>query len=247
MNDTQEPTSLAPATTTPPAPGPPAAAPAAPAPPRASRAAPPPAPVQPATPPQPATGQAYSTAQPGGMPPLQRKSPVLAGLLSLMPGLGQIYVGYYKLGFIYNFIFGATIAFLASADGASEALAPALAIFLAFFFTYNVVDASRRATLYNLALDGVDGIELPSMDMDMNMSLPNLGGSIGAGVILIVLGVVLLSNTLLGIPLDWLAAWWPVIPLGLGVHLLVKALKERRAAAAHAPDASRGAGSEPSP
>lgn len=66
-------------------------------------------------------------------------------------------------------------------------------------------------------------------------------------MILIVLGVVLLSNTLLGIPLDWLAAWWPVIPLGLGVHLLVKALKERRAAAAHAPDASRGAGSEPSP
>ena len=202
-------------------------------------------PAMPAMPPQPATGQAYSAAQPGGMPGLQRKSPVLAGLLSLMPGLGQIYVGYYKLGFIYNFIFGATIAFLAATEGASEALAPALAIFLAFFFTYNVVDASRRATLYNLALDGVGGIDLPSMDMDM--SLPNLGGSIGGGVILIVVGVVLLSNTLFGIPLDWLAAWWPVIPLGLGVHLLVKALKERQAAAANAPEPGRGAGSDPAP
>lgn len=164
---------------------------------------------------------------------LHRKSPMLAGLLSLLPGAGQIYVGYYKLGFVHNFVFGATVVFLAAAENtAFEPLAPALGIFLAFFVIYNVVDAGRRATLYNLALDGVEGIELPNMDLDL--SLPNLEGSIAGGVALIVLGVVLLSNTLLGIPLDWLAAWWPVIPLGLGIHLLRKALKERQAAAAPA-------------
>lgn len=175
---------------------------------------------------------------------------MLAGLLSLLPGAGQIYVGYYKLGFIHNFVFGAAVVLLAAAGNtAIEPLAPALGIFLAFFVIYNVVDAGRRATLYNLALDGVAGIDLP--DMDMDLSLPNLGGSIAGGVVLIVLGVVLLSNTLFGIPLDWLAAWWPVIPLGLGVHLLHKALKERQAAAAPAArEPSRSAGSdrqEPAP
>lgn len=187
--------------------------------------------------PEPAAGTAPAPSRPAAThtryaatldaPGLQPKSPVIAGLLSLMPGAGQIYVGYYKVGFIHNVVFGTTIAFLAAGGGPFPALLPAMAIFLSFFVIYNIVDASRRATLYNLALDGSEGIDLPSMDMDL--SLPNLGSSIGGAVVLIVLGVVLLSNTLLGIPLDWLAAWWPVIPLGLGVHLLVKALKERQA------------------
>ena len=61
-----------------------------------------------------------------------------------MPGAGQIYVGYYKLGFIHNIIFGTNIAFLA-AGGAQfpfSPLLPAASIFLAFFVIYNIVDAS---------------------------------------------------------------------------------------------------------
>ena len=42
----------------------------------------------------------------------RRKSPVLATILSVMPGLGQVYVGYYKLGFIHMIVFGTTIAIL---------------------------------------------------------------------------------------------------------------------------------------
>ena len=190
----------------------PAAGPAAPAPPTA-----PPAAVH--------AGHAPYAAPAGAAAGRQRKSPVLAGLLSLMPGAGQIYVGYYKLGFIHNIIFGMNIAFLAAASPFSRLL-PAASIFLAFFVIYNIVDASRRATCYNLALDGVEGIELPSLN-DASLPFQNLRGSVGGGVILIAVGAILLSNTLLGIPLDWLAAWWPVAPLGLGVHLLAKGLKER--------------------
>ena len=249
MNGSPEPPNAPPATTTPSAPSPPRAgaepspanAPASPAP-----AVPPAAAAQPAAEPRPATpaaprpaaratpapslpaaAQTRYAAPSAATPGSQRKSPVIAGLLSLMPGVGQLYVGYYKLGFIHNVVFGTTITLLAAGGGPFLALVPAMAIFLPFFVIYSIVDASRRANLYNLALDGGEGIDLPSIAMDI--SLPSLEGSIGGAVILIVLGVVLLSNTLFGIPLDWLAAWWPVIPLGLGVHLLVKALKERQA------------------
>ena len=216
-----EPSPPAPPDTPPavPAPARPAASPSPAAPGPAARATPAPS--------RRAAAQTRYAAPPGATPGLQPKSPAVAGLLSLMPGAGQIYVGYYKIGFIHNVVFGTTIAFLAAGGGPFPALVPAMAIFLSFFVIYNIVDASRRANLYNLALDGGEGIDLPNMDMDI--SLPSLGSSMGGAVILIVLGVVLLSNTLLGIPLDWLAAWWPVIPLGLGVHLLVKALKERQA------------------
>ncbi len=89
--------------------------------------------------------------------------------------------------------------------------------------------AGRRANLYNLALDGMEGIELPGM----NMALPGLGGSIGGGVALTAVGVILLVNTRFGITLDWIEEWWPVAPILVGAYLLTKALQERKAAASH--------------
>jgi hypothetical protein len=176
-------------------------------------------------PPPPAQAAAYATAPAVARPGLHRKSPGLACLLALMPGVGQIYVGYYKLGFIHNIIFGSTIAFLTSVRGPSPLL-PVMGIFLAFFSVYNIVDAGRRATLYNLALDGMEGIELP----DMNTAMPSFGGSLGGGMALIILGVILLANTRFGMTLDWVEEWWPLAPILFGVYLLAKALQERRAA-----------------
>lgn len=158
----------------------------------------------------------------GAAPRLHRKSPFLAGLLSLMPGIGQVYVGYYKLGFIHIAVFATIIALLASPS--FSAMSPALGVFLGFFVIYTIVDACRRATLYNLAVDGVRGIDLP----DMNGLPPKLQGSVGGGVALIVVGVLLLSNTLFGFSLDWLENWWPLGLVGLGAWLVVKARQERR-------------------
>ena len=220
----------APSPATPAAPS--AAAPAAPAAPAgaapAAQAPVPPVPAAPtvAAPSPPPVGQAVPAGMQGAMPRLQRKSPFLAGLLSLMPGIGQIYVGYYAIGFIHIAVFVTTIFLLVRlSDNPFSALTPALGVFLGFFVVYNIVDASRRAILYNLALDGVQGIQLP----DMNASLPKLQGSVGGGAALIAIGILLLSNTLFGLSLDWLASWWPLGLVGLGAYLVAKAREERRA------------------
>lgn len=231
------PTAPSPATPAPATPAAPsAAAPAAPvpgAPAGAAPAAQAPVPPGPAAPtvaaPPPPVGQTVPGGMQGAMPRLHRKSPFLAGLLSLMPGIGQIYVGYYALGFVHIAVFVTTIFLLVRMSiNSFSALTPALGVFLGFFVVYNIVDASRRAVLYNLALDGVQGIQLP----DMNASLPKLQlqGSVTGGAALIALGVVLLSNTLLGFSLDWLASWWPLGLVGLGAYLVAKAREERRAA-----------------
>jgi TM2 domain-containing membrane protein YozV len=44
----------------------------------------------------------------------RRKSPLFATFLSAMPGLGQVYVGYYQRGFINAVVVGTLIALLTS-------------------------------------------------------------------------------------------------------------------------------------
>ena len=181
-----------------------------------------PPPAQPAAQPPPAASYAVPAAA-VRVQGLQHKSPFIACVLSLMPGVGQIYVGYYKLGFIHNVVFASTIMLLSTR--LPDPLYPLLGIFLAFFFIYNIVDAGRRAIYYNLALDGVEGIELPSM----NLSVPSFGGSFAGGLAMIGLGGILLANTLAGVSLDWIEEWWPAAPILLGVYLVWKALQERNA------------------
>jgi TM2 domain-containing membrane protein YozV len=159
----------------------------------------------------------------------RRKSPVLAGLLSLVPGLGQVYLGYYARGFVHAITIGSLIAMLGS-DLIGNYATPLFALFMVFFWLYNIIDAARRAALINLTLEGLGSMELPSETL-----LPPFHGSIGAGLGLIVLGAIFLSNTLFDVPLDWLEDWWPVAPLAVGIYLLVRGILERQKAAVRAP------------
>ena len=149
------------------------------------------------------------------------KSPVLAMLLSLMPGLGQVYIGYYKRGFVHILVVASVISFLASV-GEEHALTPLGGLFLAFFWLYNIVDAGRRASLYNSALHGEETIAPPA-----DFTMPGSGGALVGGICLIGLGVILLTNTLFGIPLDWVENWWPVALFIPGVWLISHSFKER--------------------
>ena len=235
MNDSPEQPDVPVPSPTPPETPPPAAPPALP----------PAAAKQPAAPtyaaqPQTVASHAAPTVA-GRVQGLQHKSPFIACALSLMPGVGQIYVGYYKLGFIHNVVFASTIMILNTR--LPDPMYPLLGIFLAFFFIYNVVDAGRRAIYYNLALDGVEGIELPSM----NLAVPSFGGSFAGGLVLIGLGFLLLANTLGGIPLDWIEEWWPVAPIVLGAYLVWKALQERSSSTGTEDRPADGADTDASP
>lgn len=183
----------------------------------------------------PRAGQGAGPAGPGVPPPGQHwppresrmggspfdpraKSPALACFLSLMPGLGQIYVGYYQRGFIHALSFAGLIAVTATlADREFTPLAPLTGVFMAFFYLYNVIDAGRRAALYNQALQGGAAIPLPS-----DMEQPAVRGSLFGGALLVIAGIVMLFHTRFDVSLDWIEDWWPVAPILIGAWLIYK-------------------------
>jgi hypothetical protein len=161
------------------------------------------------------SGQPYADQGPGWAPPREspprpRKSAAWASLLSCMPGLGQIYVGYYQRGFVHIIVVAALITLLSS--GSVRGLEPLFGLFLAFFWLYNIVDAGRRANAYNQLLDRGRVEQLPELS-------DQVGGKF-TGRVLVVFGVILLMHTLLGFDFDWLEDWWPLAVIGFGVYIL---------------------------
>jgi len=151
----------------------------------------------------------------------RRKSPVLALVLSLMPGVGQIYVGYYQQGFT-NAIVAASIITLLSTEMIPGA-EPLFGIFLGFFFLYNIVDAWRRAVFYNNALAGIGPADLPD-----DFAVTKGRGTLAGGIALVIVGAVALSHTLFGVPLEWLDKWWPVAVIGMGAWLAYPAIAGKK-------------------
>jgi hypothetical protein len=149
------------------------------------------------------------------------RSPWLASILSLVPGLGQVYLGYYQRGFVHAIVVASLMSLLVSTEFGP--LHPLGVVFMVFFWLYNVIDAGRRASLYNLALVGTEPIEPPR-----DFSMPGFRGSILGGVILILAGAILLSHTRFAVPLDWVEDWWPLALILFGLYLLVRAIQERR-------------------
>ena len=176
--------------------------------------------------PAPPYAQAYAQAPAPPPRPIQvrdprAKSPALAAVLSMMPGLGQVYVGYYQRGFIHAVVVAGIITLLAG--DMVDKLTPLFALFMAFFWLYNIIDAARRASLYNQYLAGNPAVDLPE-----DFSVPKTGGSIFGGACLIAIGFILLLHTRFGMSLDWTEEWWPVAPMIFGVYLLAQAIQGRR-------------------
>ncbi len=148
----------------------------------------------------------------------RRKSPGLAMFLSLMPGLGQVYVGYYQQGFITVLIVASLIALL---DAGVGDLQPLAGIFLAFFWLFNLIDAGRRAAFYNQKLAGVDPMTLPE-----DVAFSGTRGSLVGGVLLVVFGILFFAHTKFDVSLRWIEDWWPIALIGIGAYLIYRHVME---------------------
>jgi hypothetical protein len=145
--------------------------------------------------------------------PADRKSPLAAVVLSALPGLGQVYVGYYQRGFVHILVVVTTIFLLNQWE--LQEFQPLLGPFLAFFWIYNMIDAARCANAVNRGAESGIQPELPELPSGVG------GGSVFAGGVLVAIGVLILGRTVLGFSLAWLAAWWPVFLIIFGVRLIV--------------------------
>lgn len=175
--------------------------------------------------PDPSSPSTSRTAAAGSLPQSRQrfdpreKSPGFAAFLSLAPGLGQVYVGYYARGACIAF---GVIALIMAANAVSNDVAPLFGFSAAFVWAFAVIDAGRIAALYNHAVAGAGSIELPR-----DFTMPSMGGSIVGGTLLLLLGLIALSHTALGYRLDWLETWWPLLPMGIGAYLLVRGVQDR--------------------
>ncbi|MCX6544660.1 MAG: hypothetical protein NTV05_09630 [Acidobacteria bacterium] len=158
----------------------------------------------------------------------RRKHPLLAIVLSVMPGLGQIYVGYYQQGITLVIIAGAlvTLSTQNRSFGLHEFM-PLLVMSTMFTWLYSCVDAGRRASLYNQALSGLRPMDLPE-----NQRTPEWHGSLVGGACLVVFGIVLFMHTIFGLPMEWVTRWWPLALVLVGAWLVYASIQSRAADAA---------------
>lgn len=154
------------------------------------------------------------------------KSPFFAAFLSLVPGVGQIYVGYYMRGFINAIVVGMVISILTFSSNTTEIpiYFPLTILFLIFFWLYNIIDAWRRAVMYNLALQGVEKIPMPD-----DFKAPGLGGSLFGGIVLFAVSFMILLHTKFEMPLHVLEEWWPVVPMAFGGFLVYRHFEDKKA------------------
>jgi TM2 domain-containing membrane protein YozV len=137
------------------------------------------------------------------------KNPAAATLLSLFPGLGQIYNGQPAKALVFF------LAWVGSIAGAHDQPMP-FALMVPFIYLYNMIDAWRSATAINQRAIG--GAPLPE---DTGIESPAWGGT------LVALGLLLLARNLGWLDFNALARYWPVLLIVVGAALLRGSLQRR--------------------
>lgn len=145
-----------------------------------------------------------------------KRSPTAAAWLSLLPGLGHLYLGQVAKGFALALLTVGLIDLVSRAEGALGLLIPVYWLFV-------MLDAHRSAQLVNRALEK-EGEGASRADH-----------SPWWGATLIGLGVLFLLYNFDIIDFDRLWRFWPVALIGLGLKLLKQGWGGRPATAGETP------------
>lgn len=151
------------------------------------------------------------------VPAVSQKSPWLAGLLALFPGIGHIYNGLYMRGITFFLI---AFGLIGMADGGPDVIGVAIA----FFWIFNVLDSYRQAALINYGYAQDLGLtDLPAHPRASQ-------GGLVAGVTLLLIGSVALLDRFFRIDLEWIFDLWPVGLMAIGAWLIWGTIRDRRKA-----------------
>lgn len=179
--------------------------PATPPPPQ-SPPPPPPAPAAPAVPVMPVI--------------VERKSPGLAGFLSIFPGLGHLYLGLYQRAFAFAGGFVVLIGLTSHGRG-EHFLGP----LIAFVWFFGIIDAVRQAKAINRGYVSESGFAVEAR-------LPRTSegtGSLMWGVILVGLGVLWLVDRYVDIDWSFMEYWGgPAALILLGLVLVISHVRRKR-------------------
>jgi TM2 domain-containing membrane protein YozV len=173
----------------------------------APTAAAPPAPGPAFTPPPPGAGP-VPPAAPGYV--YADVSPGLALFLGMIPGVGAIYNGQYAKGLVHAVVFGILCSIADSIHNHTEVVF----VFMAFaWWAYMVFEAYHTARKRRFG-----------EPVDEYSSVLNLRGGKDqapfAGVALIVLGILMLLQTLNLFDFEYVVRYWPVLLIAAGAYLL---------------------------
>ena len=150
---------------------------------------------------------------------VERKSPGLAGFLSIFPGIGHVYLGLYQRAFAIGGAFVLGIA-LTSHGGPGEFLGP----LIAFIWFFAIIDAVRQAKAINrgqLAEAGFAG--------EQQLKAAAGTGGLTWGVILVGLGGLWLIDRYFEIDWSFMEEWGgPAAFILLGLILIVSHVRRRR-------------------
>lgn len=174
-------------------------------------------PQYPENPPPPAA-PAPAAPLAAGQLPFERKRPLLAGVLSGFPGMGNVYNGLYLRGLIQFLIVAGLMGLVDRSENAFFVMT------MIFFWAFGVLDAYRQAMLINYGYAQDLGlIDRPDR--------PRAGqGGLIAGIILTLLGIVATLEQYVDIDLRWLYELWPVLLVGVGIWLIAASVRDRNKA-----------------
>ena len=180
---------------------------------------PPPPPFVPPPPPPPPVSPAPAAALTAPVF-VERKSPGLAGFLSVFPGLGHLYLGLYQRAFAFAAAFCILIAF-----NSHGRMAPLSGPATAFVWFFAIIDAVRQAKAINRGTVAESGFAPATAPIIRREGT----GGLTWGVILVGVGILWILDRYVVIDWSFMEEWGgPVALILLGLVLVISHIRRKR-------------------